>query len=209
MIDWKRIKLLIIDMDNTLADTFHTLSKPQWEHVERAMRERGMDAYADTLTENFGKKGFKATLESTDMTREQIEFAIAVYDDVDVSPLALFPDARAILNTPLPKVLLSRGEPELQWKKIRHLRIEKDFDEIIVIDTFETKRDALSSILDRHKLRPEEALIIGDRTEEEIEDGNRLGIPTVLVKRPGRPVHECDCTPDMVVTDLHEVARHF
>lgn len=204
-IDFSKIRLLIIDLDNTLCDTFHTLSKPQWEFVKKKLVEKGWDEPAELLEKNFGKKGFKTTLEESGMSPEQMEYAIEQYDDVDVSPLELFPDATYVLDLDIPKVLLSRGEPELQERKIAHLDLRKQFRDIEIVDTFHTKTDAIRDIVRRHDVRPDEALIVGDRLEEEIMDGNRLGIPAVLVRRPDWPVHEGSARPDLVVENLKQL----
>ena len=207
MIPWNKIKLLIVDMDNTLCDTFHTLSKPQWQHVEKKLKEKGWEEYAAIINENFGKKGFKTTLEESGMSDEQIEYAIKVYDDVDVTPLQLFPDAHAILELDMDKILITRGEPELQKRKIAHLDIEKYFSKVDIVDTFHTKTETIEKIRDESGLDSDEILIIGDRIEEEIADGESLGIPTVLVLRPDRPVAESDVTPDYIVNSLQSIAE--
>ena len=207
MIDWKKIKLLIVDMDNCLCDTFHTLSKPQWEHVERSLIEKGWGEYAELLKKNFGKHGFKYVLERSGMTDEQVKFAIQVYDDVDVSPLQLFPDAQAILGCHMPKILITRGEPSLQKQKIAHLDLRKHFDEIIIIDTFHTKTETIAEIMQKRDLAPQEGLIIGDRIEEEISDGKKLGIPAVLVRRPDWPVAKANFEPDFIVDNLEIIVN--
>ncbi|MDD9954492.1 MAG: HAD family hydrolase [Candidatus Woesearchaeota archaeon] len=202
-IDFSKIKTLIVDMDNTLCDTFHTLSKPQWGKVEEALEAKGWGAYAALLKENFGKHGFKHTLEHSDMSEEQIKYALSVYEKVDVAPLELFADAHDILDVDIPKILLSRGEPTHQQNKIEHLDLAQYFEKIRIVDTFHTKTDAIKEIIGDSD--PKAFLIIGDRIEEEIADGKLLGIPTVLVRRPDWPVAESDVVPDMVVSSLKSV----
>lgn len=207
--DWNAITLLIVDLDNTLADTFHTLSKNQWAHVERKLAERGWDSAYRELGKDFGKTSFKHALKHSSMTPEQVRYAISLYDEVDVTALRLYPDAEAILGVDIPKVLITRGEPALQERKIAHLGIRKHFLECVIVGTFESKDGAIRAILERHHRRPEEALIIGDRLEEEIATGNSLGAPTVLVRRPDWPVQKGTAQPDLTVRKLTTIAKRL
>jgi len=159
------------------------------------------------LHAGFGKHSFLHSLKSARLTPTQIRFAIRVYDAVDVTKLTLFPDAGSLLAVPLSKILLSRGEPSLQRKKIKHLKIRSQFSEVRIVPTFERKHAVLQDILAEHNLHPKEALVIGDRIEEEIADARSLGIPAVLVRRPDWPVGKSRVKPDMVVRDLHVIAR--
>lgn len=208
-IGWGRIRLLIIDFDNTLVDTFHTLSRGQWEYVEKKLKEKGWHEEYRKVKDEFGKHGFKHTLENSGMTPEQIRYALKHYDDIDVSGLVLFPDAEQLLELPMDKVLITRGEPSLQQQKIDEVGVRGRFKEIVIVPTFEDKRGAIMGILRDHDVLPEEALIIGDRVEEEIADGHALGIPTVLVRRPDLPEAEGGVQPDLTVHTLAAIVKRI
>jgi len=204
--NWKNIKLLIVDLDNTLADTFRTLSVPQWGKVIRSLQKNGFGACAIRLKKNFGAKSFVRTLKECKLTEEEMKHAVGVYDKVDVSKLKLYDDAHFILDLPIDKILISRGEPSLQKRKIQHLGIRKYFKEICIVDTFYTKDAAIAKILRGWKMKPDEVLIIGDRVEEEIRAGIKLGIPTVLVRRPGWSA-AAEPKPTLTVRKLTTVAK--
>src|SRR5258708_2564545 len=125
MVSFSNIKLLIIDMDNTLCDTFHTLSKQQWENVAKAFERKGWTKQAQLLRKNLGKFGFVHTLARADFTDEERKYAVKIYDQVDVKPLKLYPDAHAIMEVNIPKVLVTRGEKSLQIKKIKRIGVRK------------------------------------------------------------------------------------
>jgi FMN phosphatase YigB (HAD superfamily) len=203
----KGAKLLIVDMDNTLCDTFHTLSTQQWRNVIAALRKKGKKEYADALHKNFGRFGFVTTLKKLKMPKKDVNFALRVYDHVDVGPLRLYPDAHALLEIEIPKVLVTRGERNLQIKKIEHLKIRKHFDGVYYIKPFEAKKDAFKAILKKYKVKPKEAVVIGDRIEEEIKDANDLKIPSVLVRRPNWPIHRGIAKPTITVKSLHSLAK--
>jgi FMN phosphatase YigB (HAD superfamily) len=182
------IKLLIVDLDNTLCDTFHSLSRVQWHRAADALAKRGWKKEARQLRSYLGKVGFVRATELLHLTAEQQRIGIRQYDKVSVKNLKLYDDAQAILSLPIPKVLVTRGEKELQLKKIKHLRLRKYFEGIYYVNTFGSKKTAFENILKRFHRKPHEALVIGDRAEEEIKDANELGIASVLVLRPEWPV---------------------
>jgi putative hydrolase of the HAD superfamily len=49
------------------------------------------------------------------------------------------------------------------------------------------KEGIFRKILEQNQLSPEEALVVGDNPDSEIAAGNRVGIPTVQILRPGVP----------------------
>ena len=207
-IDLSGVKLLIVDLDNTLCDTFHSLSKHQWEKAVKALRDDGVDpALLDHLRKQLGKKSFRSSIEPLDERRKAI--AIAAYDAVDVSKLRLYSDAQAILDVPLRKVLVTRGEITLQRAKIRHLKLRPHFAKVYHVPTFKEKREAFSAILKEFKVRPEETLVIGDRIEEEIKDGNSLGMHTAFIDRPDWPSHLSVARPDISVKNLEHLVPHL
>src|SRR5689334_13929584 len=103
-------KLLIVDMDNTLCDTFHTLSKNQWEGAAKALRNEGWPDKADQLLKMLGKSSFVHTMQRLEFTERQRAVAMRNYDKVPVNKLKLFDDAPALMDIPIPKVLVTRGE---------------------------------------------------------------------------------------------------
>jgi FMN phosphatase YigB (HAD superfamily) len=201
----KGIKLLIVDFDNTLCDTFHTLSKGQWKKATAAMAKRGYAKEAKIIQNDFGKTGFVHAIQQTKLPHREKVLAFRAYQTVDVKPLKLYPDAKYLLNMKMPKVLVTRGEPHFQARKIRHLGVKKYFKEIYVVPSFRKKKISFQKILKKHKLKPSEALVIGDRIEEEIKDANELKIPCVLVRRPNWRIHSEYGTPTYTIKSLKRV----
>jgi len=208
-IDFSKIKLLIVDMDNTLCDTFHTLSTLQWDRVAKAFEKKGRTDVAVALRKNLGKKGFVKTLDELGLPMAEKRFAVSIYDAVDVRSLKLYPDASAILALKIPKVLVTRGEKSLQVKKIAHLGVKKYFEGVYFVPTFSGKKVYFEKILNKYHLKPDEALVIGDRLEEEIKDANILGVPSVLVLRPEWPIRRGDGVADLTVRSLEKIAGKF
>ena len=207
MIAWERIKVLVIDMDNTLCDTYHTLTMRQWHRVASVFEKRGRKDVARAFRKGVGKRSFVNVLDGLKLSSAERRLAVKTYNQNPVTTLTLFPDARPLLRVPIRKVLLSRGAPDLQRRKIRHLGIRSRFDEVVIVGTFGKKTTALARILRRFDARPSEVLVIGDRLEEEIADAKRLRMPAVLVRRKDLPVARCSVQPDLIVRSLATIAK--
>jgi FMN phosphatase YigB (HAD superfamily) len=74
---------------------------------------------------------------------------------------------------------------------VRALQIGDLFSgiEIDAIDEADRKgkQGIFESILESRQLRPEQVIVVGDNPDSEIEAGNRLGMRTVQILRPGVP----------------------
>jgi HAD superfamily hydrolase (TIGR01549 family) len=102
-----------------------------------------------------------------------------------------YPDLVILAGLPVQLFLVTSGFRRLQESKVRALGIEHLFAEIHIdaIDEPDRKgkRRIFETMLERRGLNPEEVLVVGDNADSEIEAGNRLGITTVQVLRPGVP----------------------
>jgi FMN phosphatase YigB (HAD superfamily) len=202
-----RPQLLILDLDNTLCDTFHTISRKQWETSARILEREGHPDLAKRLLRNFGRKGFLKTIEEYHLSARLIKKLIGTYDKIDISPLRRYPDGEAILALPIPKILVTRGERPLQEKKLRKLKLAKEFIHIYITPTFEDKAIAFRKALKATKLKPKDVLVIGDRIDEEIVDAERMGIPTIWVRRTGQRPARIVARPTRTVRSLRAAAK--
>lgn len=98
-------------------------------------------------------------------------------------PMQPFDDYSHLRQVPLEKFLVTTGFPKLQYSKIKQLRIEDDFKEIIIVDpdiSGQTKKNIFEGIMQKHDYQPADLLIIGDDPESEIKAALELGIDTFL-----------------------------
>lgn len=94
-----------------------------------------------------------------------------------------FPETKEVLSAAgFKKVLVSRGDPVIQQKKIDVLRIRPFFDDIFVCSTIEEKKKLFEEVAHKYKAKKGEVFIVGDRIDSEIRYGNMLGFVTVLFK---------------------------
>ena len=121
---------------------------------------------------------------------DKIELLVRIleqeYNQQDVETIRPYPDAHQTLtelqDAGCKLILLTVGRPSRQQNKIDRLGIAPYFDRIIK-EGPPSHTYWLSEILEEFDLRPEEAVVVGDRTEDEIRSGNTLGLTTVWLKR--------------------------
>ena len=105
------------------------------------------------------------------------------------TPMKGYPDLNVLRELTPDLYLVTSGFRRLQQSKIRALGFEHLFKGIFIdaIDepTRKGKEGIFRSILGSAALTPEEVIVVGDNPDSEIEVGNKLGIRTVQILRPG------------------------
>jgi uncharacterized cofD-like protein len=76
--------------------------------------------------------------------------------------------------------LLTSGVHRRQSRKIDRLGLRHEFDDVLIndVERGQMLSECLRYLLDKHSLRPAEALVVGNRPQEEIRVGNDLGTHT-------------------------------
>jgi FMN phosphatase YigB (HAD superfamily) len=189
------IKAIIFDLDNCLAaanEVGEHLFEPAFEAIRNANRGT---LTAEQLAEAFnecwrhpldfvaGKFGF---------SQEMLTAGWEVFSQTFVqTPMIGYGDLAILRELPFELYLVTSGFRRLQESKISALKIGHVFRgiEIDALDAVDRKgkQGIFESILDARKLRPEEVVVVGDNPDSEIEAGNRLGMKTVQILRPGVP----------------------
>lgn len=189
------IKAIIFDLDNCLAaanEVGEHLFEPAFEAIRNANRGR---LTAEQLAEAF-KECWRHPLdfvaERFGFSKEMLAAGWEVFSQTTVqTPMIGYGDLAILRELPFELYLVTSGFRRLQQSKIRALEIEHVFRgiEIDAIDEVDRKgkQGTFESILDARTLRPEEVVVVGDNPDSEIEAGNRLGMTTVQILRPGVP----------------------
>lgn len=84
------------------------------------------------------------------------------------------------------KILVSKGDPLIQYKKLSLLGIKDSFDQVLVCSTEPEKKGCFKQIISHFS--DSEIWIIGDRIDSEIRFGNEFGLKTVLIRK-GKYAH--------------------
>jgi FMN phosphatase YigB (HAD superfamily) len=90
------------------------------------------------------------------------------------------PVLRALKQKNVWRLLVTKGDPAIQEKKIQIMGLRPHFEGIIICATAEEKLSIFRSLIDAHAVAdPRDVFVIGDRIDSEITYGNMLGCTTV------------------------------
>lgn len=188
------VKAIIFDLDNCLSaadEVGEELLAPLFaaiqEHNHGLFSQRQLEqVFADCwrhplnyIAHNYGFP--QAMKEACWQVSRQMEVR---------TPMRGYPDVRVLGELPVQRFLVTSGFRRLQESKIQALGIGPLFT-AIHIDALDDpaerqgKLGIFQEILSTHGLGPQEVLVVGDNPDSEIEAGNRLGIATVQILRPG------------------------
>jgi len=166
------IKALIFDLDSCLAaadEVGESLFATAFQAIRSANigtvpEEQLRAAFADCWRFPFDfiadKYGFSPAMRAA---------GFAAFKQTEVrQPMHGYGDLDALAELPAKLFLVTSGFRRLQESKVRALQ-------------------AFEAILQKHQLSPKEVLVVGDNPDSEIAAGNRLGMTTIQILRPGVP----------------------
>lgn len=189
------IKAIIFDLDNCLAaanEVGEDLYKPAFDAIRQASD--------GIISEEVLQRAFQ------DCWRHPLDWVAARYDFSDAMlaagwrlfvtlevtrPMYGYDDLAVLKELAVQRFLVTSGFRRLQESKIKALKIEPLFTELYVDAIDQPNRLGKQALFERiltdYDLTPAEVLVVGDNPDSEIEVGNRLGIQTVQILRPGVP----------------------
>jgi putative hydrolase of the HAD superfamily len=196
-------KLVIFDLDDTLIDTSHvywvarkrfadtvkTQGVPEdiiidtFEHIDAEnIKKFGLvpSRYGVSMSETYDVLASKYSLHR----HESVAREIKICGDVVLHSLPkLIPGAMDLLkwvSTQFDLVLLTRGIPELQQKKVESRRIAHFFKSIQIVP-YKGPTD-FERVVERSGLRPEDAWAIGDSIRSDINPALAAGLNAILYR---------------------------
>jgi putative hydrolase of the HAD superfamily len=103
-------------------------------------------------------------------------------DYSNLEEIQLFPGVKEFLTTNnTKKFLVTKGDKEIQEKKVNLLGIKDDFEKIFFPLTDAHKITCFKKIIKQYPNN--ESWVIGNKITSEIKFGNELGLKTVLLKK--------------------------
>jgi FMN phosphatase YigB (HAD superfamily) len=187
------IRALIFDLDNCLAAA-NEVGESLFEPAFSAIRDVNRGTVSeDKLREAFSecwRHPFDFVARKYGFSDEMTSAGWDVFSQITVeTPMKGYPDLEVLRQLSPELYLVTSGFRRLQESKIKALRFGHLFKGIFVDAIDEAgrkgKEGIFQSILDAGRLTPEEVIVVGDNPDSEIEVGNRLGIRTVQILRPG------------------------
>jgi FMN phosphatase YigB (HAD superfamily) len=189
------IKALIFDLDNCLAaanEVGEDVFKPAFEAMRNANRGTLTDEQLAEAFQEIWRQPLDFVAQKFGFSQEMLAAGWGVFSQTVVeTPMRGYGDLAILRELPFDLYLVTSGFRALQESKVKALQVADLFRRIeidaIDEDDRKGKQGIFASILERNKLRPEEVIAVGDNPDSEIEAGNRLGIRTVQILRPGVP----------------------
>ena len=204
------LKAVVFDLDGTLCTYLLSVA----EVFDAAVRRLGVDPNRfgdlDELAERYAalwtevQPGFGPTEEIRLHIVEQLLAERGVNDPSlaqplsdaygavrDESGLRSFDGAIELLRDLRPRYtlgLLTNGPSDIQWEKIRSLRIETTFDAIVVagdVGIYKPDVRVFRILLDRLDVTADAALFVGDNFEMDIVGANTAGMKTAWIRTNG------------------------
>ena len=180
-------RALIFDLDNTLFSV-ESIGDQLFDPLFKLIHDSGKhEENFYNIKRDIMRKPFQWVADhygfDESLTEKGIELMKQLRYKGRIDP---FEDYEEIKKLPADRFLVTTGFLKMQQSKINGLGINKDFQEIIVIDptiTQKTKKDIFEEIIATHHLSKEDVLVIGDDPDSEIKAANEIGVESVLYDR--------------------------
>jgi len=221
------IKAILFDLDNTLID-FMTMKRKCCEAAVDAMIAAGLDVKRKTamkvlfgLYKEYGiehKEIFQKLLIKLKgrINYRVMAHGIVAYRKLKESYLAPYPGAVSILMILKRKyklAIISDAPAINAWLRLVTMDIDKFFDVVITsADVRKNKTHAagFKAALRMLKVKPEEALMIGDRIQRDIKTAKKLGIKTCYARYGERclgkkPAKKGESGADFEINDIRDL----
>jgi HAD superfamily hydrolase (TIGR01509 family) len=182
----KKIKLIIFDLDGTLADAYLAITR-SFNYVMRRFGYPPQDKMTIRRAVGWGDKNLLRPF----IKNKDLRIMVSVYRRHHRTSLIrysrLLPKAKAVL-THLKKrgyklAVGSNRPTKFSWILIRRLGLGKYFDYVLCADRLKHGKphpEILNKIMQRFSLGPKEVLYIGDMVID-VQAGRRAGVRTIML----------------------------
>ncbi len=216
------IKAFLFDLDDTLYDCTGQLVDSAQRRAAGAMVRAGLplspdEAYSKIIEiiKRYGPRAnvFDILCEQYDVDLSVAEAGLNAYNTDTHEPIKPFPETVPVLAELRVKytlLLVTTGVRSRQQWKIDQLGIAGLFKDILVndLETGRPKDECFQRLLQKHRLKPENVVCVGDRVHSEIKVANRLGMHTAQMLH-GRYMHlspKSDLEePDYKISNLRQL----
>jgi HAD superfamily hydrolase (TIGR02253 family) len=216
------IKGVIFDFDNTLMD-FMKMKKAAVEAAVDAMIDAGLTYKKTDMLEKIMKRYWEEGIEDQQifdkvLTKEfgKIDYKILAsgiigYRRAKEGTLALYPHVQLTLTELARrgiKMAVVSDAPRLPvWLRICGLGLQHYFDVVVTLDDTGVKKPdpkPFRTALEHLKLKPEEAIMIGDWAERDMVGAKKVGLTTVFA-RYGDLQNQQNVEADHQIDDIKEL----
>ena len=228
------VKAVIFDLDNTLID-FVKMKKLACEAAVNAMIDNGLNASKskamNTLFDLFNRHGWEHQKIFQYLFKEltgRIDYkamsaGIVAYRRVKDGLLYSYPGVAPTLRELKAKGLklaILADAPRIQaWLRLAAMGLHQEFDVVVTFDDVKRKKPAPEPFLlalKKLKVKPREAVMVGDSPQRDIATAQRLGMTTVLAgygsarflsSKKTAMQAKSRAKPDFVIKDVRSLLR--
>lgn len=179
-----RKKAIIFDLDNTIypvSSIGEKLFKPLFALINVSGEYSGD---FNEIRQEIMRKPFQLVADQFSFSKKLKSEGLKMLTDTTYDErIKPFDGYQVVKKISCKKFLVTTGFEKLQKSKIKQLGIEKDFDQIFIIDPNHsdlTKKDIFGKIMEDYRFSTEDVLVVGDDLNSEIKAAKELGIFTVL-----------------------------
>ncbi len=188
-------KALIFDLDNCLApanEIGEELFAPAFDAIRRANRGTLSESSLQEAFADIWRHPLDWVAAHHGFSQEMTDAGWQVFAVTEIEqPMHGYDDLHVLSDLPAERFLVTSGFRRLQESKIRALNFRTWFVAAFVDAIDEPNRKGkegiFREILETYQLAPADVFVVGDNPDSEIEAGNRLGLTTVQILRPGVP----------------------
>ena len=218
------IKLVIFDLDNTLTD-FKRMKESAVDAAVEAMVDAGLrfppERIKDKIYEVYDREGIEFQSVFDDILRELIgevdhkilAAGIVAYRRAREASLVLYPHVRVALFELMKRgirlAVVSDAPRKEAWLRLCYLQLHHMFDKVLTFDDTGERKPSptpFQQVLDHFRVRPDQALMVGDWPERDITGAAKLGITTVFA-RYGDTFGTVESGAEYDITDVIDVVE--
>ncbi|MFQ6612241.1 MAG: HAD-IA family hydrolase [Fidelibacterota bacterium] len=216
------IKAIIFDLDNTLLD-FIKMKQFAVKAAITAMNEAGLEADEqkayDAIIDLYMEKGwenqqvFNEFLMDTagSVSNKILAAGIVAYRRAREASLLVYPNVNKtlfeLLKMGIQLAVVSDAPSREAWMRLYYLNLHHLFDLVLTFDDTNVRKPSpkpFQMALERLKITPDEALMIGDWPERDMVGASQLGIRTIFA-RYGDTFGTVVSGADWDVNDIYEL----
>ena len=218
------IQAIIFDLDNTLLD-FIKMKQFAVKAAITAMNEAGLNvdeekAYQEIL-DLYVQKGWENQQVFDDYLNQTIgavsnkilAAGIVAYRRAREATLLVYPNVNKTLieltKMGINLAVVSDAPSREAWMRLYYLNLHHVFDPVLTYDDTGVRKPSpkpFQMALDYMKIKPEEALMIGDWPERDVVGAKQIGIKTIFA-RYGDTFGTVDSGADWDINDIYEVVN--
>tara|TARA_B110000495_G_C22807528_1_gene471496 strand:+ start:25 stop:708 length:684 start_codon:yes stop_codon:yes gene_type:complete len=218
------IKAIIFDLDNTLLDFvkmkqfsvkaaitamneagLEVDEKKAYEDIFDLYMERGWEnqqVFDDYLNQTVGKVSNKILAAGIVSYRRAREATLVVYPNVNKTLIQL-------IKMGINLAVVSDAPSREAWMRLYYLNLHHVFDPVLTFDDTGVRKPSpkpFQMALDYLKIKPNEAIMIGDWPERDVVGAKEIGMKTIFA-RYGDTFGTVDSGADWDVNDVYEVVN--